>query len=157
MKRTYDSFAAAIAGALRHPLQRKAQADADRLSGTTMVDACWTDTDFVIRWSNDLLLHVYVDGEDVAWNLTKVPPRLGEGELERVGSPPVVLDWPREVGRRIMDRSAQTARRRGSEFARLFVNEMAFLVYCRGHLIWWFAPVRRTDLDRPMLFVAEEE
>ena len=142
---------------MRHPSQRQAQADSEKLAGTTVDDAYWTDTDFVIWWSNELLLHVFVDGDDARWTLRKSPPRINERRKERIGSAPVILRWPAPVGDSVMDRSVLAAARRGSKFVRLFINEMALLVYCRDHLIWWFSAVRRTDLDQPILCVTEDE
>jgi hypothetical protein len=157
LKATYDSFAAAIAAAKADPLQPKAQSDSARLARAMVVDARWTDTDFVIEFSNTLFLHVYVHGEEVDWNVADTPPALDVSAVERAGDPAVMIRWGPEVGDEILDRSDLVSRRRGSEFRLLFVSGPAFLVYCRGHRILWFQAVHRTDLDQSMLWVTEED
>ncbi len=52
LERSYRSAEAAIKGAMSNPRQPKARADSEELVGATIVDAHWTDTDFVIRFSN---------------------------------------------------------------------------------------------------------
>ena len=61
------------------------------------------------------------------------------------------------ISRLARDRSALAAKRLGSEFVRLFVTLGALLVYCRGHLIWWFSAARRTDQGVSILHVSEGE
>jgi hypothetical protein len=154
LKKTYKTAEAAIEGAKNNPLQPMARADSDRLTGTSVVDACWTDTDFVIRFSNERFLHIWTCLEEVQWEVLECPPVLNKNEVQRVGAEPVVYCWQR-LGDRVHDSSALTAKRRGAEFQRLFVNEGGLLVYLRGHLIWHFAAIRRTDLDQPILLVDE--
>lgn len=159
--REYDTFEAAIAGANGNPLQPKARADSARLAGTTVVDACWTDTDFVIRFSNGQFLHIYVRSGamhcgSVEWQVRETPPVMDEKEIQRVGAEPVIHRWRPSVGDYVQDCSALAAKRRGAPFQQLFVNELGLLVYCRGQMIWWFGAVRRTDLDQPVLSVSED-
>ena len=154
--RTYDTPEAAIRGAYGHPLQPKAREDGARLIGAAVADAWWTEAEHAVAFSNGLFLHVRAEADEVAWTMTESPPVL-PGEVGRIGSPPVVLDWGTEVGRHPMDRSALAEKRLGAEVYLLFVNEMGLLLYCRRHLIWWFSAARRTDLDRPVLYVTEEE
>jgi hypothetical protein len=81
-------------------------------------------------------------------------PEIAGSQVQRVGAVPITFRWER-AGDHCMDCSALVAKRRGTEFQRLFVNEMGLLVYLRGQLIWQFAVVRRTDTDRPILYVFE--
>jgi hypothetical protein len=157
LKRAYDSFAAAIIGAERHPFQPKARADTAKLAGAVVVDACWTDTDFIVRFSNGLYLQVFAEREQIRWEVTDAPPNLSEFDVERVGASVVTCRWRTGVGDSTMDRSALVAKRRRSQFERLFVNEGGLLMYCRAQPIWWFHVIRRTDLDQPFLFVTEDE
>jgi hypothetical protein len=155
IERTYASAEEAIAGAEAHPLQPKAQLDAERLRGTCLVDGCWTLSHFVLRFSNEMWLHVFVDDGLARWTLAETPPLLNEAELERVGAPPIVLAWGSEIGDKPMDRSALLAKRRGADFRRLWVNEGGFLVYTRKQLILVFHPLYRTDTGEDVLFVTE--
>lgn len=158
LRKTYKTAEAAIEGAKNHPLQPNARADASKLAGTMVVDAYWTDTDFVIRFSNEQLLHIWACLDEIRWEVSETPPMVKEGEVRRVGSEPVVYRWRPGpgFGDQIHDWSTLTAKRRGAEFQRLFVNEGGLLVYVRGHLIWCFMVIRRTDCDQPILYVEEE-
>jgi|GEM_PF-6097125 len=156
IRETYTSFREAIVGVRNDPLQSKAKADAAKLLGSRVENACWTDTNCVVQFSNGLFLHIWVDGETLSWLVTETPPALDENASERIGAPGVMLSWP-NAGDRLMDQSELAAKRLGSEFYTLFVTGGALLVYCRGHSIWWFAPTRRRDTGRSMLYVTEEE
>jgi hypothetical protein len=151
---TYPSFEGAITGALRHPLQSQARADTAALLNTRVADTWWTDTDYVVEFSNGRLLHVWADGQVARWVVTETPPALDA--VERIGAPAALCQWP-VVGDAVWDRSALAAKRLGSEFVRLFVTGGALLVYCRGQLIWWFSAARRTDLGVSILHVCEEK
>jgi hypothetical protein len=153
----YDTIDAAIAGAMKHPRQSQAVSDTSRLRGAAIVDACWTDTDFVIRFSNGRLLHVFVSGQIVDWRVTESMPDVDDSQFERVGAEPVTLRWRSSGGDEVLDRSAMTAKRRGCDVERLFVNELGFLVDCRGQLIWWFMAVRRRDSGCAFLHVSESD
>ncbi len=155
LRETYDSFAGAIAGVLNAPLQSKAKADTARLLGSHIEDACWTDTACVIRFSNGLFLHVFVADEILSWQLTDGEPALCDA-VGRVGAPAVALRWPSQP-EYLMDRSALTANRLGTEFVQLFTTNGALLVYCRARLIWWFSAIRRIDTGRAFLLMSEED
>jgi hypothetical protein len=156
VRETYSSFAAAVAGALRHPLQPQAQADTATLLKARIADAWWTDTDCVVQFSNERFLHVWAHGQVARWVVRETPPTLDEATVERIGAPAVLCRWP-VMGDEVCDRSALAAKRLGSEFVRLFVTGGALLVYCRGQLIWWFSAARRTDLGLSILHVSEGE
>jgi len=155
VQETYSTFEGAIAGAMLHPLQPKAQADTAALLKARVTDAWWTDRDCVVQFSNERFLHVWADGQLVQWVVTNTPPAL-DVAVERIGSPAALCRWP-VVGDKVWDRSALAAKRLGSEFVRLFVTGGALLVYCRGHLIWWFSAARRTDIDLSILHACEDE
>jgi hypothetical protein len=154
---TFDSFSAAIGGAHRHPFQPRAIETTQRLAGTTFADACWTDDEFFVRFSNELFLQISVCSKSVHWSLTSALQATSERQVERVGAEPVMLAWGPPIGERVMDRSALVAKRRGAAFKKLFVNDMGLLLYCHGRLILWFQPILRTDTDQSMLHVTEEE
>lgn len=156
LQQTYPTIEGAIAGARRHPLQPQAQADTAALLKARVADTWWTDTDCVVSFSNDRLLHVWADGQVVRWAMTDTPPPLDGVAVERIGAPAVLCQWP-VVGDAVWDRSALAAKRQGSELVRLFVTGGALLVYCRGQLIWWFSAIRRTDLSLSILHVSEGE
>jgi hypothetical protein len=152
---SYDSFEGAIAGALNAPLQSKAKADTERLLGSQVADACWTDTECVIRFSNGIFLHISVEAETLSWQLADVQPTLSD-TVESIGAPAVTLRWPAQADY-VMDRSALAANRVACEFIRLFTTNGALLICCRGRLIWWFTAIRRLDTGKSFLFVTEED
>ncbi len=156
VQETFPSFEGAIAGALRHPLQPQAQSDTAALLKARVADTWWTDTDFVVQFSNERLLHVWANDQVARWSVTYSPPVLDGAAVERIGAPAVLCRWP-VVGDEVWDRSGLAAKRLGSEFVRLFVAGSALLVYCRGQLIWWFSAVKRTDLGLSILHVSEDD
>ena len=156
LREVYSSFEEGIAGALRDPLQPQAQADTAKLLGARVADAWWTDSDCVIRFSNERLLHIWVVGPVVRWVVLDTTPELPGTVVERIGAPAIICRWP-ALGDEIWDRSALATKRVGSEFVRLFVTSGALLVYCRGQLIWWFSAAHREDMNLPMLHVTEDE
>lgn len=154
LRERYNSFEEGITGALRDPLQPKAKADSARLLGSHIVNAWWTDKDFVICFSNGLSLHIRVEGETLSWSLKETFSPFDESQ--GLGTPAVMLNWPN--GRdHLMDRSELVTKRLGSEFERLFVTAGALLVYCRSQLIWWFSPARQTNTRQSILFVNEDD
>jgi len=153
----HPTAAAAIAATQRHPLQARARADPERLGGSDIIDATWTDEEFVIRFAHGLYLRIFVDGESVDWRLEQATRPWYEGVAERVGAVPVICRWQPDFVDVVMDRSAMVAMRRGITFEKLFVNELGLLVYCKGQRIWWFQSVHRIDLNKPFLLVTEGE
>jgi len=154
LERTYRTAKAAIEGAKNNPRQPKARADSARLAGATVVDACWTDTEFIVRFSNAMFLHIWVYPGQVQWKITDTQPDIAGSQVQRVGAAPMIFRWER-AGDGCVDCSALVAKRRGAEFQQLFVNEFGLLVYLRGQLIWQFGVVRRTDTGQPILYVCE--
>jgi hypothetical protein len=157
LERSYSTWGKAIQGAINHPLQAQAQTDGQSLSGTYLIDGYWTPSEFVLRFSNEINLHTFVENGLVRWTLSSSPPNLNGIEVERVGAPAIILDWGGVVGESEMDRSALLVKRRGAEFSRLWINEGGLLVYLRRHPILWFQAIYRTDTREDMLFVTEEE
>jgi hypothetical protein len=137
-----------------HPLQPKAQSDSATLAGAIIEEAYWSDSDFVIRLSTGLYLHIWTAGDEVAWRVRDSAPLLEQKRIERVGAAPVIWRFD-AVDDVVMDRSALFAKRRGSELQQLFVNEFGLLVYCKRNAIWWFHAGFRTDTGEPVLFVTE--
>jgi hypothetical protein len=152
----YDSPAECIEASLRHQLQARARTDTAKLAGASVADAHWTDTDHVIRFSNGLLLHVFLTDKEVDWAVSDQLPPLDEKEVERIGSPAVTHRWPTTAESR-MDRTALAAARIGREFERLFVTGPGLLIYCRGVLIWRFSAIRDTERGRTILHVGEDD
>lgn len=154
LERTYKTAEAAIAGAENHPLQPEARSGTCLLEGSSLVDAFWTDSAFAIKFSNGKWLHVFMEEHRPRWSIVGVEPCLGK-VVKRVGAPAVLLDWGREAGPSVMDRSKLISQRRGKDFWMLFVNECGLLVYVKRMLILVFHPVFRTDTCEDMLYVAE--
>lgn len=152
--RSYDSINAAIEGAHNHPLQQRAMDDSQRLAGTSLLDAIWTERDFGLRFSNRLHLHVFARGRRVQWSIQH---DLDIEEPQRVGASPILLQWPDDVSDYVMDCSSMIAHRRGCRFTRLFVNEMGLWLYLHRRMILHFSAVRRTDTGEYILCVTESE
>jgi hypothetical protein len=151
---TYFSFEACLAGAMNHPLQPKAREDTEALAASRLVDAYWTDTDFVFQFSIGKCLHVFLREKRVAWEVSDTLPELESSNPEHVGSNPVLCRW--SSGEHLMDRSSLVSARLNKEFWQLFVNEGLWL-YFRGMEILYFAAVRYVESDRPFLYVGESD
>ena len=67
-----------------------------------LVDAHWTDTDFVIRFSNTRLLHIWACPGQVRWQIVDTPPEIAENRVRRVGAAsairPLAICWRRTHG-----------------------------------------------------------
>lgn len=155
ISKTYNSPWAAVAGAHRHPLQKQALSDTERLAGSSLVDASWSESDFVMTFSNGRFLHVYLEGSELRWQVLGSKPCI-EVPLT-IGAPPKKLLWPRDVGVHEMDCSKLIESRIGHRFTRLFVNRMGLWVYLKSHLILVFGPILRTDTRQSWLHVSESE
>lgn len=156
-RKTFDSLKAAAAHARSHPRLPVARADAARLEGAVFVDACWTLSEWVIRFDCDLSLRVWVEQTQVCWSLTpSVAIRTGD-EFQRVGAAPAILDWSGIVGLSMMDCSALVAKRRGASFANLLVYDEGLYIYLCGHLILMLCPVERLADGQGILYVCEDE
>lgn len=153
--RSYGSFEAALAGAMNHPLQPKAQSDGSKLLGSTFVDAFWTGSEFALGFSKGQWLHVFMANHHVRWILIGSKPNL-LGDVQRIDSPPMLLEWT-TGGEGLMDRSSLIGARIGKEFVRLWVNEGGFYVYTKKQLILCFHAIFRTDTGEDLLYVTEDD
>jgi hypothetical protein len=155
--RAFASIEAAVAYAMSHPRLPDAKQDAAFLTGSVLVDACWTLREWALRFDNGLQLCVWPEGAEVHWQL--VPPRHEPNRCAvfRVGSPPVRLRWLNWLGIREMDCSALIAKRRGACFHNLFVNHTGLFLYFRGHLVLQFHAVHCEADGRSMLYVCEDD
>src|SRR5688572_12755958 len=83
----YETAEAAIAAAQHHPLQTKARHDAASFNGRQFLDA-WRDIDqWVLEFSGNLWLRIFIVGMDVRWTLQHTRP---EGiALDE----PIVFEW----------------------------------------------------------------
>jgi len=148
----------AIAHSFAYPPLLQARADWELVRGSQFVDAWWTDEDFVIRFSNEKFLHVFVDaeaGRNIRWRVLATEPVIGGAGIERVGSPAVLLNFSR-AGPYVMDRSALVTARRGRDVTQFFVNEVSFYVYTPRQLILTFGVAYRADNGRNLLYVCED-
>jgi hypothetical protein len=138
-----------------HPLLPKAKADTLRLQGAVIDDGYWTDEELVMRFSNGLFLHVFVEDEDEGWEVLNQEPVLLASSPERIGSPPVSLRWGsgREVS---WDRSSLLKHRLGGKCEKLWYS-VGLLVFVRGHPPLWFKSIYRTDTGRRVLYVGVSE
>jgi hypothetical protein len=146
----------AIAHAKAHSEMSNARDGAARLEGSVFIDACWTLSDWILRFDCELSLCVSVEETEVCWRIEPshlVP--IGE-DFSRVGAPPVVLDWSGTVGLREMDCSSLVAKRRGSRFKNLFVGDPELYIYLHGQsTILELVPVERIADGRGILYASE--
>jgi len=156
---TFSSADAAIQHSKSYSRSAKARADEGLVTGCEITDAYWSDTDFVIRFSNDRFLHLFVAAEQsemsVKWGILERDPVLPGVALEYIGSAPVALQFSR-AGHYVMDRSALIAARRGKTLTRFFVNEMGIYLYTPRQLTLCFRSVFRVDTGDGLLYVGEE-
>jgi hypothetical protein len=157
---TFSSAEKAIQHAKSYPPLAKARADEQLVLGSQIINAFWSDTDFVTRFSNGRLLHVFVDpkeaGRSVKWCILDSEPKLPNAELRQVGSPAVILKFSR-AGEYLMDCSMMITARRGKDVRQFFVNELGFYLYTPKQSILCFGSVFRTDTGDNLLYVHEED
>jgi hypothetical protein len=146
----YTTPEAAIAAAKNHPQQAKARRDAKACSGRTFIDARGDAQHWVIEFSGDVWLRVWVDGASVDWAVERQrPPRTAAAE-------PLVLQWPSGATSRT-DPATLSRPRRGAEFWQFWVNDMGFHLYLHGQRILCFSLARRRDSGDPILWVWEDD
>src|SRR3954466_14617374 len=84
----YATAEAAIAAAKNDAAQPKARQDAALFSGRTFVDA-WGDADeWVLEFSGELWLRVFIERARVAWAVERMTPR------RSAVNDPIVMGWP---------------------------------------------------------------
>ena len=155
--RAFPSFTAAIRHAMSHPRLQEARRDAARLADADFVDACWTWFEWVVRFDCDISLHVWIQEREVRWTLKPSSEVSTDGGFERVGSPPVMLNWVNTIGLREMDRSSFVARRRGARFKDLFVGDHGLHLYLHDHLVLNFGIAQRVDNGINVIYVFEDD
>ncbi len=163
---TFSSIEASVRHALKYAPLARAKADAALFRDSEIIDGFWTDTEWVLRFSNGRFLHVAVEAGRssgaVTWRVLEREPVVHASDVQRVGSEPVILDFAR-VGAHerglpyVMDRSKMMAARRGRPFKAFFVNELAFYVYTPRQRILCFGCVRRRDTNTGLLYVYEDD
>jgi hypothetical protein len=156
----FASFEAAIRHAKTYAPLARATAEEQQLLDALIIDGFWTDTDFVIRFSNGRFLHVWVapaaNSSAVDWRVLEAEPQLRAEAVGRVGSAADLIEFPK-IGVNVMDRSAMLASRRGKPLRKLFINELGFYVYTPRQRILVFHCVRRRDTGENLLFVCEDD
>jgi hypothetical protein len=155
--KSFKSMEAAVASAKSHPRQPDARRDSQRLAGATFIDACWSPYGCIMRFDCQLNLGVRIEETEICWSVLESTDTQASGEFERVGAPPVMLDWGGAIGLSEMDCSSMIAKRRGAQFKMLFVGDVGLWVYLHSHLILRFAAVERVSDRRSILFVCEDD
>ena len=97
----------------------------------------------MIRLDCDLILHLWLEERAVRWALKPSTELCASSQFERVGSPPVVLDWINTIGPREMDRSSLVETRRGARFKDLFVSDHGLHLYLEDRLVLNFGMAQR--------------
>lgn len=156
-RQTFDSFEHAITHAMSHPLRSMVDADAGRLRDTTLAGGFWSFSDFILEFSNNHWLHIFVSGTEVRWQLLESQPVLSAEPQFRIGAPPIQLDWQGSIGVQPMNVSELVAKRIGADFKTLFINHTGFFVYFHGHLVFQFHAAYRTDTGEDMLYMIEDD
>lgn len=134
-----------------------AQRDAARLRGAVFVDACWTWSEWVVRFDPDISLYVWIEDCEVRWSLKPSSEEVTDENFERVGAPPVVLDWINSIGLREMDRTSLVAKRRGAHFKDLFAGDHGLSLYLQDRLVLNFGIARRLDNAEFIISVFEDD
>jgi hypothetical protein len=155
MMRTFRSLEAALGDAKSHARLPKANQDTGALAGSLLVDGFWGLYEWVLRFDTGLHVRIWPDGAEVNWQLLSVVHESTADHARRVGSLPIRLQWPNQLGIHEMDGSALIAKRRGARFYQLFVNEMGLFVYFRGHLILIFQSVAVEADGTSVLYASE--
>jgi hypothetical protein len=146
----YATPDAAIAAAKNDPAQPTARHDGLLFSGRTFVDAWGGAGEWVLEFSGNLWLRVFIDGVRVAWAVERVkPPRSAVDG-------PIIMEWP-DGGTSCLDVEALAADRRGATFWHFWVNEGGFHVYLRRKPILCFSAARRRDTGQIILWVWEDD
>jgi hypothetical protein len=157
---TFKTAAAAIAHAKSYGPLVRAKADYQSIMGSQMVDAFWTDEVFVIRFSNQKYLHVFVDPKErrqnVQWRMMDNEPVVPGVNFRKVGAPAIVLNFPKG-GSYVMDCSTLIAARLGKEIKRFFVNELGFFIHTPQQRMLSFGSVYRLDNHENLLYVFEDD
>ena len=154
---TSQTFDEAIDRATNHPLQALAKADTAALQGSSLVSARWSATGSLLEFSNTLWLHIFVSDSKVSWTLQGAKPEITDDLIDGIGSPCVTLNWGGSVGAVPMNISELMAKRMAASFKLLYVNDTGLFIYFRGHDILCFYAVCRTDTDKDMLYLFEDE
>jgi hypothetical protein len=157
LRRTFDSFEAAVAYSLSHPRLPEARRDAARLQDSSFVDACWTLLEWRIQFDCDLSLFVWLDNNEIQWSLQPSPAEIAPDEFQRVGCAPIALDWAGTVGLWEMDCSSLVSKRRGAKFENLFFNDHGLFIYLQGHLILHLGRAKREADGCGIIYATEED
>jgi len=111
----------------------------------------------MIRFDCDLLLHAWIEEREVRWALKQAAEVSVGSKSERVGSPPVVLDWINTLGLREMDRSSLVAKRRGARFNDLFVSDHGLHLYIEDCLVLNLGMAQRVSDAELVMFAFEDD
>ncbi len=152
----FKSIEAAVAHAMSHPKLPLARSDAARLKGSVFTDACWTLSEWIIRFDCDLSLRIWIEHTEVCWLVQPSHDVLASDEFRRVGSPPITLKWANWLGLREMDCSSLVAKRRGARFKDLFVNHYGIFLYLYDHLIFQLSPIECVSDQQSIFYVLED-
>ena len=151
--RTFDTAAEAFSRPMTHPLRPKLDGYIEALAGTQLLDAKWSETQFLFHFSNGLSLDVTLDEHDICWSLEESSQRIST----ELPSLPICFDWGGSIGIRTEDVPRFVATRIGCDFVNLCVNDDYFYVYFRRKLILSFSTAFRTDTGEPLFYICEDE
>ncbi len=153
----YSTPEEAIKAAFNHPLKDRLKSDIAKLKGTKITDGYWTDNDYIIKFSNNLWIHVYSEDDIVKWSISKTKPILDKDKIEGIGASPLRLSWEKIDEISYMDKSKLLEDRIGREFHELFCNDVSFYIYTKKQLILTFSALCRTDTNDDFLYVYEDD
>ncbi|MBN1600078.1 MAG: hypothetical protein JW915_00650 [Chitinispirillaceae bacterium] len=153
----YSTPEEAINAAVNHSLKDRLKSDTAKLEGTKITDGYWTDNDFIIKFSNNLWIHVYSENDIVKWTISETKPILEKDRIEGIGAAPMRLSWGNIEELSYMDKSKLLGDRIGNEFHELFCNDVSFYIYTKKQLILTFSALCRTDTNEDFLYVFEDD
>jgi hypothetical protein len=140
----------AIAAGPRHPKNIKAQLDAIRLQGQTLVGVRWSASRWALEFTGALWLDIHCHDEQVEWDIVLQLPQFDEM------NEPMNPRWP-SGNEYIIDPATLIAPRIGAAFRGFFAADWGLNVYLQGRLYLSFHAMRRIDDGSSMLFIAEEQ
>jgi hypothetical protein len=153
----YSTPEEAINATLNHPLNNRLKSDTAKLKGTKITEGYWTDNDFIIKFSNNLWIHVYSEDDIVKWTISELKPILEKDKIEGIGASPLSLSWENIDELSYMDKSKLLEDRIGKEFGELYLTDVSFLIYTKKQLILSFSALYRTDTNEDFLYVFEDD
>lgn len=151
---SFGSVGDAVRFALTHPHCAKAERDAGRLRGATLIDFAWSLDHVVLGFSDGSAMHITIRCGEVDWSLDPTPSRPAATPSHGGVVEPIRLAFPwGEVAIRPRELIEQ---RVGARLRTLGANHTGFYVRFEGHPDLHFHALYRRDTGENVLYVIED-